>query len=152
MTERGVARFLVAVALVGALAGCGSVSAPSTPATEAAVTTSEPTPTEQLSPSPAADAVPEELAGTWRRNVDGEMVLLTLRDNGYRIQRGSQLGSGSVSVEGDEIMFSGSNLCDGIGRYTWEFVEERLDFTEIDEPCSGRAEVLPLGTFGRVDE
>ena len=79
-------------------------------------------------------------------------MLLTLRDNGYRIQRGSALGSGHVSVDGDEITFSGSNLCGGIGRYTWDIVEERLDFTEIDEPCSGRREVLPLGTFGRVDE
>jgi hypothetical protein len=92
------------------------------------------------------------MAGTWRRVVQGKEVLLTLRDTGYRIQRAGEMGSGSIAVEDDVVTFFASSRCDGIGRYTWAIVEERLQLTEIEDPCSGRTDVLLFGTFGRVGE
>jgi hypothetical protein len=101
---------------------------------------------------PPIAAAPPELAGQWTRSVEGVQVILTLDDGGYRIQRGPAGGSGRISVEGDEIEFSGSNLCDGSGTYTWMLDDGRLRFTEIvADPCDGRTSVLLRGTFGRVD-
>jgi hypothetical protein len=98
------------------------------------------------------DGAPRELAGRWRRNVQGETVILTLDGTGYHIQRGPASGSGRIAVDGDEIEFYGSNLCDGQGTYTWSFEEGRLRFTEIvADPCDGRTVVLLRGTFGPVD-
>jgi len=98
------------------------------------------------------NAAPPELAGRWRRSVQGETVILTLDGTGYHIQRGSHSGNGRISVDGDEIEFYGSNLCDSRGTYTWSFENERLRFTEIvEDPCDGRTVVLLRGTLGRVD-
>lgn len=128
-------------------------------ATEAAETpeprtTGTPVPTTEVrSTARSADAAaPPELAGTWRRVVQGEEVLLSLRDTGYRIQRAGEMGSGSITVEGEIVTFFASSRCDGSGRYTWAIVEDRLQLTEIDDPCSGRTDVLLFGTFGRVGE
>lgn len=149
---------LAARALVGCLllAACGTelTGSPSATASRVApTTTATRASTATPSATPAADAAPPEIAGTWRRNVQGELVLLTLRDNGYRIQRGPASGAGRISVDGDAITFSGSNLCDGAGTYAWAIEDERLKLTEIEEdPCDGRTDVLLLGTFGRVDE
>ncbi len=74
-------------------------------ATEAAETpeprtTGTPVPTTEVrSTARSADAAaPPELAGTWRRVVQGEEVLLSLRDTGYRIQRAGEMGSGSITA------------------------------------------------------
>lgn len=97
-------------------------------------------------------AAPAELAGTWRRVVLGETVLLTLDGTGYNIQRAGNFGSGAIEVIGDRIRFFNSTLCDGEGVYTWAFEDDRLRLTEVEEdPCSGRTDVLLRGTFGRVD-
>lgn len=103
--------------------------------------------------TPAPDAAPPELAGRWRRSLQGEPIVLTLDGTGYHIQRGAAGGSGRISVDGDQIEFSGSNLCSGSGTYTWSFENERLRFTEIvADPCDGRTIVLLRATFGRVEE
>ena len=135
---------LVASSLLMACASDGA--SPST--SSAPVTSSVPSET----PSHAPDSAPPELAGRWRRNVQGETVILTLDGTGYHIQRGPASGSGRISVAGDEIEFYGSNLCDGDGTYTWSFDDGRLRFTEVvSDPCDGRTVVLLRGTFGRVE-
>jgi hypothetical protein len=79
-------------------------------------------------------------------------VILTLDGTGYRIQRGAESGTGSISVDGDEVEFYGSNMCDGRGTYTWSLEDGRLRFTEVvHDPCD-RTNVLLRGTFGRVDD
>jgi hypothetical protein len=88
----------------------------------------------------------------WRRYVKGEEVRLTLRDTGYHIQRGPESGSGRISVTAGQIEFFGGSRCDGRGTYTWSFEEDRLRFVEVDDPCSGRTDVLLLGTFGRISD
>jgi hypothetical protein len=117
-----------------------------TPAIPTAVPTVSP-----VQATPPANAAPAELAGTWRRNLAGVEILLTLEDTGYLIRRGGNMGSGAISVDGDHIAFSGSSLCDGVGTYAWEIDEGRLRLTEIEEPCTGRSEALVRGTFGRVE-
>ena len=105
-------------------------------------------------PSTAEGIAPPELAGTWRRIVLGEEVILTLGGTGYNIQRAGNIGSGSIEVDGTHVRFSGSTLCDGIGGYTWAIEDGRLRLTEIEaeaDPCSGRTDVLLRGTFGRVE-
>ena len=151
-------RPLFLASVVGAcllLASCASQVVESSGAAvlpSAASTNRRPSEAASASAPSSADAAPAEIAGTWRRNVRGEVVLLTLQDHGYRIQRGGDVGSGRISVDGDRITFSHSNLCDGVGVYTWAIEDDRLRLTEIEEdPCSGRPDVLLLGTFGRVE-
>lgn len=106
------------------------------------------------SASDAEGAAPPDLAGTWRRIVQGEEVILTLGGTGYNIQRAGNIGSGSIRVDGSEVRFSASTLCDGTGGYTWALEDGRLRLTEIEaeaDPCSGRTDVLLRGTFGRVE-
>jgi hypothetical protein len=109
--------------------------------------------------SPAATAaesspngvVPEELQATWRLESDTieEPVRLSLRDASYSISRGGASGSGTIAVEGDELVFSDSNLCDGVGRYRWTLDGERLSLERLEEACSGRAPVLEGATYTR---
>lgn len=144
-------RRLAAIAVGLLLTACASEAA--SPTSEASPPRSaEPSATRTAEPTatPAA-AAPPDLAGTWRRNVQREEVLLTLRDTGYRILRAGEMGSGSIAVDGAVITFFGSSRCAGIGQYRWAIEEGRLRLTEIDDPCSGRTDVLLRGTFGRVD-
>jgi hypothetical protein len=158
---RSAARSIVAgLAVCGLIAACAVDSADpgATPTPAAASRGASPSPSSVPSASastpdatPAPDAAPPELAGRWRRNVQGETVILTLDGNGYHIQRGPEAGAGRISVTGDTIEFSGSNICPGVGTYTWAIVEGRLRLEIVDEPCTGRSPALARGTFGRLD-
>jgi hypothetical protein len=99
----------------------------------------------------ASPAVPAELQATWRLESDTieEPVRLYLRDGSYTISRGGASGGGAVAVEGDEMVFSDSNLCDGEGRYRWTLEGDRLSLERIEEACSGRAPVLEGATYVR---
>jgi hypothetical protein len=143
----------LAIVAVLVLAGCATDVAGSPASSPSASPAAEATTTEQPSPSIAADAAPPELAGSWRRSIGGESYILGLAGNGYSVQVAGGSGAGRISVEGDRIQFSRSNRCpDGIGLYTWSIEDGRLRFTEVEpDPC-GRADFLPLGTWGRVDE
>ncbi|MEX2624713.1 MAG: hypothetical protein WD651_13425 [Acidimicrobiia bacterium] len=90
------------------------------------------------------DGAPEELSGTWTTQVGSVQVALTLEGDRYSITRGSASGSGMISVVGDQITFSGSSLCSGVGTYTWSVDGETLAFEASDpmDPCSGRTSVL----------
>ena len=52
-------------------------------------------------------------------------------------------------MEGDELVFSNSNLCDGVGRYRWTLDGETLTLERLEEACSGRAPVLEGATYAR---
>jgi hypothetical protein len=156
-------RALAALFVALCLAACGEAAAPATdllpstggatasaPGSAAASSTASVPASEPAEAGPGS--APAELAGTWRRVVQGETVLLTLEGTGYNIQRAGNIGSGQIEVTSDQIRFFDSTLCDGEGVYTWTFEEDRLRLTEIEEdPCSGRTDVLLRGTFGRVD-
>jgi hypothetical protein len=133
---------------------CGEQSASSAVATAAADASggASTAAVESAAASVTEGAAPYEIAGTWRRVVQGEEVLLTLDGTGYNIQRAGELGSGGIFVEGDEIRFLASTRCAETGLYRWNIEEGRLRLTEIeDDPCTGRTDVLLRGTFGRVD-
>jgi hypothetical protein len=93
-------------------------------------------------PEPSlVDAAPAELVGSWRTKLDsGDELTLTLSDKSYRLRRGPSSGSGRIAVRGDEIEFSGSNLCEGTGTYRWSIDGDRLTFTAFGpaDPCGGR--------------
>jgi len=143
---------LACLLLIGCATDAGNSRAgqsASADATSASVAPRGPT---QMAVTEPPRAAPPELAGQWRRNVQGQEVTLTLDGGGYHIQRGPASGSGRISVDGDEIEFFGSGLCNGSGTYTWAFEDGRLRFTEIvADPCDGRTSVLLRGTFGRLD-
>ena len=153
--QRTMLALIVGVLMTACAAESGATA--DRPAISPALPTAEATVAPRAEPSTAPTTgtssmpAPPDLAGTWRRNLQGEEVLVTLRDTGYRIQRGGEMGSGSISVEGDVITFFGSSRCASVGRYTWAIEDGRLRLTEIDDPCSGRDEVFRLGTLGRVD-
>lgn len=112
----------------------------------------EPPASVQASPASPEATAPPELAGRWRRSAHGETVYLTLLGNSYGLQVGSASGGGSIAVDGDRIEFFGSNRCDaGSGSYTWAIEDGRVKFTEVGEDPCGRADYLPLGTWGRAD-
>lgn len=100
----------------------------------------------------AADAAPPELEGVWQTDLgNGDRVQLNLRGNDYIITRGPNSGSGDISVDGGLIVFSGSNLCSGVGTYQWSVEGDSLTFTptESGDPCSGRRPVLDGVTYTR---
>lgn len=146
-------RLVGAALLVGASAvaagGCAAQVATPPPT---ASTETTPEPTARPTPTPLFETtVPPELAGTWRRSVDGQQVDLSLQV-GYSIQRGAGRGTGRVTVDGDRIEFHAGSLCDGIGVYTWVVEGDRLTLTmDGTDPCSGRSEVLVPGSFRRFE-
>lgn len=137
------------------LTACGGQSPSSAAATAAgSASTGASAAASVASPSASVTqgAAPPEIAGTWRRVVQGEEVLLTLDGTGYNIQRAGELGSGGVFVEGDEIRFLASSRCAETGLYRWTIEEGRLRLSEIEfDPCTGRTDVLLRGTFGPVE-
>lgn len=74
----------------------------------------------------------------------GDSVTLSLNGNSYTISRGGSAGTGRISVEGNIIRFSGSNLCTGEGTYRWTIDEDNLTLETIEagDPCGGRREAL----------
>ena len=126
-----------------------SSTIPTTVATSDASTTTRP---ELISTIVADDTAPPELEGAWRSDLGGgDRVTLTLRGTTYLISRGGNAGSGVTSVAGDTIVFSGSNLCEGMGTYRWSLDSEALTFTATGaaDPCGGRMQVLDGVTYTR---
>ncbi|HKZ18627.1 MAG TPA: hypothetical protein VJQ57_00810 [Acidimicrobiia bacterium] len=147
---------LVLAALVATACSstAGEPSVTTAGAVSSTTTTGEPTtsapPT--TSTTAAVDAAPPEMEGVWRTDLgNGDRVQLTLRGTDYGITRGGNSGSGDISVDGDLITFSGSNLCDGVGVYQWAVEGDSLTFTptESGDPCSGRRPVLDGVTYTR---
>ena len=138
-------RLMGLAGLLLALVACDQSAAP----TDSASSTTSNGPA--TTTSAAADAAPAELAGEWRAELDnGDRVQLALRGTRYFLARGASAGSGDISVEGNVIVFSGSNLCDGVGTYEWTVQGDSLTFapTESGEACSGRS-VLKGVTYTR---
>lgn len=140
---------LTVVAAVVTLAACAATQ-PTAPSPTTSIGSSA---SPSASPSPTVNflepTVTPELAGTWRRSVGGQTVDLSLQV-GYTIQRGGGRGSGRVTIDGNNIEFHDSNLCEGSGMYTWVVEGDTLTFTMVGtDPCSGRSEVLVPGSFQR---
>ena len=145
-------RRLAAVLFVSlGIAGCATAdepeasASPSPPAESAAppseVATPEPTP--EPSPTATESQAPRSLFGTWRTTLGGSPLSLQISESTYRIVRGTNAGTGSVSVDGDRIEFFDSDLCAGTGVYRWTITDGTLSFFPIEtEPCPGRAESL----------
>lgn len=141
-------RFFAAVGIMFVIAGCGggsgSASSPTSPS---------PTPTPPPAPLPVAqDPAPRELQGTWlARDAINQQVMLRLTETNYQITRGMDGALGIISVRGDQIDFSRSNVCSGTGSYRWSLTGNSLRFTSIggagSDPCSGRSEVLDGYTY-----
>lgn len=149
-------RLVLMSALVALLVGCGSSatetereSASPTEPTSTATLTPSASATESAeataSPSPEASepAEPRALVGTWRTTLGGAPLALTVTETTYRIVRGSNAATGSVTIDGDRIEFFDSSLCAGTGTYSWRITDGALTFFPVEnEPCPGRAEAL----------
>ena len=82
-------------------------------------------------------------------NGAGERVILALGESNYEIIRRRNNASGSITVQGDEIVFWPSTVCDGTGTYRWSLTGDSLTFTTlIRDGCPGRSEVLAGQTYG----
>lgn len=68
--------------------------------------------------------------------------------NGYRIQRGVNVGTGDIRVDGDRIDFFNGSICRGTGEYRWRIEGDILRFSVLDDPCPGRAEALLNVRYG----
>jgi hypothetical protein len=142
----------VAVLLTIVMVACDGGSGPTTPVTSSSTsttlavvtTTTIATTLASTTTTVAVDGAPAELSGTWTTQVGSDQVALTLQADRYTITRGSASGSGMISVVGDQITFSGSSLCSGVGTYTWSVDGNTLAFEASDprDPCSGRTSVL----------
>ena len=108
-----------------------------------------PRPSPSLSPTPVGDPAPPELIGEWHTAVtNGEQVTLRLQETLYGITRGAGVGSGKLVVQGGEITFFGSQLCEGTGTYRWSLADGALTFTPVGpDACGGRSLVLDGFTY-----
>ena len=137
------------------LAGCAAPDASADPATPSAAARTASVPSEPATPSPTSEAAasptstpsesqaPRALFGTWRTTLGGSPLSLEVTESTYRIVRGTNAGTGSVTVDGDRIEFFDSSLCAGTGVYRWTITDGTLSFFPIEtEPCPGRGEAL----------
>ena len=155
----GARRGLIAVVGVFVLAAAcstqpGEVEPTDATPTDGATETTAPSPTEAAT-TPPEDEAPAELQGSWRTTLDedlgGHSVTLQLLPTSYRITRAGNQATGSISVNGDQIEFFGSTLCEGSGTYQWAIDGDRLTLTPVDDdPCTGRSEVIIGYTYTRV--
>ena len=139
---------LIAMGVAGCAASEPSDAAPSAPASDAppslaTTVASEAPASTAATPQASASMEPPELFGTWRTTLGGEPLSLNLTESTYRIVRGANSATGSVTVAGDQIEFFNSSLCAGTGVYRWAITDGALAFFPIEtEPCPGRAEAL----------
>lgn len=148
MEVRSFASVALLAALVGGLLpGCGGDDVDAVP---------QETPTQTAGTSPSAtvpvaasDPKVEALYGEWQTMISvDDPVTLTLRDGAYSIRRGPARGAGRMKATASEAEFSGSDLCDGSGRYKWSIEDGAVTFVLIDkDACSGRSEVLDGKTY-----
>jgi hypothetical protein len=146
--------------------GCASGTSAPTPSAGPATSPTSASPSgdgsspSAASPSPSAsalpsDAAPAELQGTWTitipSGIEQGLVTLTLFATRYRIVHGPVVARGDISVDGDEITFLTSNLCDGRGTYRWAIVGDELTFTAgATRDICARVEVLDKRTYTLV--
>ena len=143
------ARMVSGALLVVLLAACGSGGASPTDSLASPIATSSTSPV----PTQPADDAPAELQGDWTTaSDDPDPVTLTISRSGYQIHRGGGFGQGAISVDGKQIRFFGSDLCEGEGTYTWSIDDGVLTFAlEGDDPCGNRSVVLVDRTYEPVE-
>ena len=142
LKERGL--IILSAATLIIMTACASVGGAS-PSERAAEST-------DVSPSPseAPHAAPPELRGAWKTTLDNsaqELVTLTFSQTGYQLDR-EQLVFGVIAVDANQITFSQSNLCDGVGTYTWSLDAGSLQFASVvPDECPGRAQAIDGQTY-----
>ena len=148
-------------ACAGAGADDSSSTSPSVESTVAQPTTTvEPgtTTTEAPTTTRPSDAVPADLAGSWRTRPDdptNESVCLSMGANNYShsICGDPTTLGGTLSFAGDTITFTSSMLgCpEGLGVYRWAFDGQYLSLTQLDplDECDIRAAQLDGQVFSR---
>ncbi len=106
--------------------------------------------TQPSSTPQATSPAPTAIQGIWVTTLSGtaQKVTLTLAATSYQISRPPDQASGTISVSGDRIDFSGSTACAGAGPYRWSLTGMSLAFTAIStDACPGRSEVLAGYTY-----
>ena len=150
MWSRSLAAVIVVAGTLSlSMAACGDDDSGADASASATRSTAASAPVQ--SPTPTPDRATEALFGVWRTTIsEGDNVRLDLRDGSYAIYRGPAAGTGDMEATADEAEFSGSDLCEGAGRYKWSVDGEQLTFTSIGtDACSGRSEVLDGKTYTR---
>ena len=92
------------------------------------------------------------MEGIWHTVLagSGETVNLTLTGVRYRVQRGAEDVTGSISVPGNTIEFGYSTACNlGTGIYPWSISGNTLVFGTGSDPCEGRFPILSGMTYTR---
>lgn len=90
------------------------------------------------SPTVPPDAAPAELQGKWQAELTpGDLVILTIGQTGYSINRYGAGHPGHLSVAGHTIVFSRASGCAGDGTWTWSVDGDVLTFepTATPDPC-----------------
>lgn len=140
----------LALTLLALCAACTTEPAVSPAASATGAESSEPS----VSPVPSLAGAPSELLGSWQATIStGEDVVLELRPSGYTVNRGGAVGSGSIEVDGDSIVFASARCELGPGEYRWSIDGDTLTFTPIEprDPCGNRIIFLEGATYTRVE-
>jgi hypothetical protein len=110
--------------------------------------------TGQAATSGAPRATAPELQGTWVATIStGEDVTLELRPGEYTVDRAGTVGSGSIEVEGDTVVFSSPRCELGSGEYRWSIDGGTLSFTPLEprDPCANRIIFLEGAAYTRIE-
>lgn len=147
LTAHGALRAAALATVVLVCASCATGDSPPPSATQAASSAAA---ASQATPRPTA---PAELQGLWQATIStGEDVTLELRPSGFIVIRSGARGTGSIRVDGDQIVFA--SHCElGPGTYTWEIEGGTLTFTpgEPPDPCGNRIIFLEGAEYTRVE-
>ena len=121
------------------------------PATASAAAPPLATPGPTASPTVPPDVAPAELQGKWQAELAADdVVVLTIGQTGYSINRYGASHPGHLSVTGHTIVFSRVSDCAGDGTWTWSIAGGVLTFeaTAAPDPCP-RYELLKGVSYRR---
>ena len=160
LTRTSLAMILLVAAACGDGSGSGAANQGSTTTRpfDDTSTSADTTTTAAATTTTDPDAVPTELIGAWRSELDDPnvgRVCLSLGARNYSINFCAHPGGGgTASVTGDTITFVSSMTMacpDGEGVYRWQIEDDRLTFTELEppDPCVDRRDKLAVGDFTR---
>ena len=96
------------------------------------------------------NGAPPEIAGVWQ-TTEGERIAISFIADRYAISRGPGSARGKITVRGNRIKLHGSDLCEGVGEYSWAVDAGVLTLTPVGEPdpCGNRLDAVEGRRFAR---
>jgi 7,8-dihydropterin-6-yl-methyl-4-(beta-D-ribofuranosyl)aminobenzene 5'-phosphate synthase len=144
---------LVLCVLVACAAPAAAPQPPTQPPAPLTVAPAAPTAAPQTFPWGAFDVKPYQ--GVYNKIPVPKTLVYSLKEDGtYTVAgHGFALGSGTLTVQGDQITLVGKFLdgsCPEEGTYTWASDGKKLSFTTIQDPCDDRRIGLAGGMTARA--